>query len=510
MIGDIQKNVLVSFKADLGNLDKALAGVEKGLKDGDKAAKEFKADLGGVERALTGTEKALNSQKSALSRLSAGFSSGLKSIGSDLSSGVGAINTFSKALGPWNQAFELGGKAINFASDALDAYAKTSKSAAAEVASLKGTFTDLKNEVLAFAGGALVKAKNAMGDFMDFATSSSLKDALRARQFRETLISAARGAVGESARNDLRSDWNKLSSGVFGDEWGSGLVGSGLDAFKKGMDEQKKALEDQAKAHDKLAASQKQDAIENARWRAEFLESQRAMQGSNFNDTRYGGTTSDGSVGLGISTGMLDSNAQISKAFADQRNKPTFTADNDELTKWRENMAIQQEALDSLSASFDAFGEAVGAAYEAIVTGSGSVGQAFQKMLADGMLALGKSSALEAIRELALGFGSLAFGPLGGASASMHFKSAALHGAVAVGAGLAAAGLGAGTPGATSATAPSAAPASGGASGGSGKGSSTYNVYLGDPLGEDSYLYRRQRAERAARQLGQLGAWEDS
>jgi hypothetical protein len=96
------------------------------------------------------------------------------------------------------------------------------------------------------------------------------------------------------------------------------------------------------------------------------------------------------------------------------------------------------QAAGHLGDAFSAFGDAVGASYEAIVTGQGSVSAAFKKMFADGLLAMGKSSAVEALRETALGFGSLALGPLGGVSASMHFKAAAMHGGVALAAGLAA------------------------------------------------------------------------
>jgi hypothetical protein len=99
-------------------------------------------------------------------------------------------------------------------------------------------------------------------------------------------------------------------------------------------------------------------------------------------------------------------------------------------------------AAEKLGATFSAFGNAVAGSYEAIVTGQGSVSAAFKKIFADGLMAMGKSSVIEALRETALGFGSLALGPIGGVSAAMHFKSAALHAAVAVAAGAAAKGLG--------------------------------------------------------------------
>lgn len=106
--------------------------------------------------------------------------------------------------------------------------------------------------------------------------------------------------------------------------------------------------------------------------------------------------------------------------------------------EWDQYLVLFQTVGDAAQA----FGNAVGASYEAIVTGQGSVTKAFRTVLADGLMAMGKSSAIEALRETALAFGSLALGPLGGVSAGMHFKAAAMHGAVAIAAGYAAHSLG--------------------------------------------------------------------
>jgi hypothetical protein len=104
-----------------------------------------------------------------------------------------------------------------------------------------------------------------------------------------------------------------------------------------------------------------------------------------------------------------------------------------------EQFELYEQGFAHLGATFGAFSEAMGAGYEAIVTGQGGVAAAIKQSLADGLMAIGKSSVVEALRQTALGFGALAFGS---PTAAMHFKSAAMHGAVAVAAGLAANSLG--------------------------------------------------------------------
>ena len=98
------------------------------------------------------------------------------------------------------------------------------------------------------------------------------------------------------------------------------------------------------------------------------------------------------------------------------------------------------ESFQRLGSVFAGFGEAVGASYEAIVTGQGSASAAFKKVLADSLMATGKQSAVKAIQELALAAGAAAYGNL--PSAGLHLKSAGLHTAVAVAAGAAANALG--------------------------------------------------------------------
>lgn len=124
-----------------------------------------------------------------------------------------------------------------------------------------------------------------------------------------------------------------------------------------------------------------------------------------------------------------------------------------------EEFEIYEQGFASLGSTFSAFSDAVGEGYAAIVTGQGSFSAAFKKAFADGLLAMGKSSVVSALRETALGVGALA---IGSPTAAIHFKSAALHGAVAVAAGAAANALGAGS------SAPAPAPSGGSSSGSAG------------------------------------------
>jgi hypothetical protein len=162
------------------------------------------------------------------------------------------------------------------------------------------------------------------------------------------------------------------------------------------------------------------------------------------------------------------------------------------------------EDINHYQRAFEAFGSAVGASYEAIVTGSGSAGAAFKKMLADSLMSIGKESAVQALKELAYAAGSAAYGNF--PAAALHLKSAALHGAVAVAAGAAAHSIG--TSSQVAAGDKAAAEkaredkkAGGSAGGGSGGGEGSNSarpiqVFIGDYMNGDERR-RRQVADEA-------------
>src|SRR5262249_51942938 len=141
--------------------------------------------------------------------------------------------------------------------------------------------------------------------------------------------------------------------------------------------------------------------------------------------------------------------------------------------------------------------------YEAMVTGSQSFAHAFKHAVGDSLLATGKEMQINALKEVALGFAALAFGPMGGPSASAHFAAAAMFEGGAVAAGLAASELGAGghVGGAGSHAgshggAGSVPPVSGG---GYGAGGSHVVYVIGDPWGDQTSRQRANNFKRQAR-----------
>jgi len=172
-----------------------------------------------------------------------------------------------------------------------------------------------------------------------------------------------------------------------------------------------------------------------------------------------------------------------------------------------EQFDAYQQGFETLGSVFNSFNEAVGASYETIVTGQGSVSAAFRKVFADSLMAMGKASVVSALRETALGVGALA---VGSPTAMMHFKSAGLHAAVAVAAGVAANALGTSasdkgstsTGGTGTTTSSGGSGASGGASSGGGTSSGEDKsrpivVVLGSAFDETTPRQRAKSAQAA-------------
>lgn len=107
-------------------------------------------------------------------------------------------------------------------------------------------------------------------------------------------------------------------------------------------------------------------------------------------------------------------------------------------------------------------------AFNAMFDGSVSVGEAIKQATAAALKSLGAEMAILALKHTALGFASLALGPLGGMSAKSHFIAAGLLTAGAVAAGGASKGLGG-----------YSAPSGGGAPGGGGGGATVNASWFG-------------------------------
>lgn len=145
------------------------------------------------------------------------------------------------------------------------------------------------------------------------------------------------------------------------------------------------------------------------------------------------------------------------------------------------------QEMQAIGEAFGGFADAVGASFEAIVTGSEGAGKAFRKFLSGSLLGIGKKAAVQAIYELALAISE----PW---DAGRHLLAAGKFALTATAAGVAAAALGGG--GSTAASGSGgAAPTGNYSPGGAGGQTSTVFVY-GDSFADDSPRMRQQKAAR--------------
>ncbi len=168
------------------------------------------------------------------------------------------------------------------------------------------------------------------------------------------------------------------------------------------------------------------------------------------------GRSNYGDLGLGAAaaTGPDVLGGDITKTLGDVIGKRQTKNWKDELgNRGKERTSLLESTIGKLG-EFDAYKAAwaglttsITAGYGAMVDGSMSFGKAFKMAMAESLKATGATMLIEALKETAAGFASLALGPIGGVSAAGHFKAAALYGAGAVAAGVAARGLGSGAGG---------------------------------------------------------------
>jgi hypothetical protein len=511
---DIIRRVLVEFDADESDLERAFQNIQDETKE---TSRDF-ADMGAKSaKALDMIGLHAEGQVGKVGKLHSAF----QGLTGGINKGLGAIDNMAKSMAPWNQAFELGGKAVQFADSALDAYIKKFPDAKKEVDSLRSSLRGLKEDAMAYAGATLTRSgiEEGRGFVFDAFNTVTFGQGSRSLENRKTREANASQKLvdfsGITSQMDEFGNFVEVSTKAL-DEWA--VSASGI---------QNLALE---RTFDKIGAS-----LDNMTKKAGGSGKARA---SKFGDFASLGGTDAGSIGLGSSKfadalGAANPMGQqyqaelegVLKAMEDARTKAlteSWMSESAGTNARRagylesafgpiEQFDVYKQGFEALGAAFDVFGNAVGASYRAIVTGQGGVGAAFKKMAADGMLAAGTASMVDGARELALGFGSLALGPLGGVSAAAHFKSAAMHAAVAAGAGLAARGLGAGsTPSAAKPGAGEQAGGGGSSGGGGGGGSSGDRalapivVVVGDQFGmlsnRQQSLYAQEAVDRAVRE----------
>ena len=163
-------------------------------------------------------------------------------------------------------------------------------------------------------------------------------------------------------------------------------------------------------------------------------------------------------------------------------------------------LSTYQQGLQALGETFNSFGGAVASAYGAWITGAESASAAFKKSLAESMKSLATESVVRALSETAWGFGTLWSNP---AESATHFKSAALHAAVAVTAGVAAKGAySAGWGGGGASGGGGGAPSVIGSGGGGGRAVTDNRpiiVNVGDVFADESPGAKSGRVARAVR-----------
>lgn len=228
--------------------------------------------------------------------------------------------------------------------------------------------------------------------------------------------------------------------------------------------------------------------------------------------SRIGGTIGAGAGALGSAIrGVAEDPASRGMVGLDGSTtfKPYMKADeiaawNDEISK---SLAIaeqtrQRNLLESIFGPVDQFNvyaagfgilqSAAAAAFDAWITGSKSLGDAIKSAIAEGLRAMAIQMLMESLKHLAYAAGNAAFGNFAGAGA--HLKSAALFGAGAAAAGLAAKHMGAGqAPSAGIPAGTSAGGYIGNGGGGSGPQTSNTVIYV------TSDAYRMSQAEREHR-----------
>jgi hypothetical protein len=262
MANDVVRRVLIKVEADTARAERGMLRLDRealkaklGMKQLGDQSKQAMDTIGlGAEAQVPRLQK---------------INSAIQGFTGKLGQGLKGIDNFAKGLAPWNQALELGGKAVKFASESLDAYAKTSSRAADEVKKLKDEFEGYKNSIMAGTG---------------FIVLELLKPAASFDELRRSMIRVENTAL-----------WQRLyGSGRLGMFEGSNEAADPLAALRssaKGLGEQLDAVFGNVNRYGEIdglaasfktrmeetAAATKKGADEAARWRAELA----ALAGKN-------------------------------------------------------------------------------------------------------------------------------------------------------------------------------------------------------------------------------------
>jgi uncharacterized phage infection (PIP) family protein YhgE len=160
-----------------------------------------------------------------------------------------------------------------------------------------------------------------------------------------------------------------------------------------------------------------------------------------------------------------------------------------------ERMFGPLEEFDAYAESFGMLAGAATSAYDALVEGNMSAGDAMKAFLKDAIKGLGSRMLIRALEETAEGVASLA-SPLTAAAAPAHFKAAGLFAAGAVTAGLVASRMGGGGGGGGGGSASASLPRDMGTGRDQYDGGKSNVIIIGDPMADDSPRYKARNVDR--------------
>lgn len=471
---------------------------------------QAEATRGRLQRMVDAGGSGFSSLKGTLGQIGGGFTSSLK-----------GLNDMIGRLGPWNQALEVGGKAVKFVDESFDALAAKEPGRRKEIDETRKAFSSL--------GGSIKQVTAELALFVADGWAPAEEALKKAQKITADIRKAYGLDRGGAAAQGLGFMFNGgLSSAVgnaLDDGWGGGIapqITAGIESLgnaRKEFEKEQKKLEDQRKKSAAEWAKRDRDVSEfvsvggmdDTAGQARFSADGAARAESALRDAYGAKASTDQFNAYGA---LQDEQALLDRVEMErtmaltkewraelEATRASRTGALEALFGPIEEFDAYKQSFEALGGVFSAFTAGIGAGYEALVTGQGSVIGAIKATAAAGIMARGKQSIIEAASQTALGFGALA---IGSPTAAAHFKSAALHGAVAIAAGAAASALGAGStsggtaPAASSGTAGGqTAPTSNAIGNNGSKELRPITVIIGTEFGEDSTRMKSQRAREA-------------
>lgn len=381
--------------------NKAIDGVVEGLGDIKKTAATTSKGLDmGFQQAAESIKKA-DQQTKSLRKSMDDYGAVTGKMPGVFDRFKGAMKAVGNVVTPFNQALEIGGKALRFAEAGLEAYGKTSARAAEEVAALTKEFGEYKKAVMETVGELTVELLKPAMSF-DKIRESIIK--LESYETWRRLFVKKGEAFGDFFGDDETADpMNALSSAASGlKSTLSGLVDRWNTDGRQFVDSLSQGMRDTAAATKKAAEEAKRLAEERARLmgvrplEVEFDQINRALTGDGFRD--------------GIKKGA-DELATVSKELLEMFNR----ANEERAKKAQEEIdRAAEKAAEAQIALAEKAEEAAARVSEAWGTGLGSVAAEFLNMAAQGETSIERLG--EALAKLALQIAAMQIGgPFGAA-----------------------------------------------------------------------------------------------